>query len=151
MPKRLKVYLDTSVISALFDKRNPDRNKITERFFERASDFEVFISDVALDEIADAQSTRLRENMIGAVRHFAVLPLSDEGVSLGKEYVSNGAVPTDCLRDAYHIAIAVLNDIGHLVSWNFQHIVRWKTRRIVGTVNRSKRLPQIIILTPREL
>ena len=33
MKHKLKVYLDTSVISALFDDRNPERKSLTESFF----------------------------------------------------------------------------------------------------------------------
>ncbi len=29
----MKIYLDTSVISALFDDRNPERKLLTEEFF----------------------------------------------------------------------------------------------------------------------
>jgi predicted nucleic acid-binding protein len=151
MVRKLKVYLDTSVISALFDKRNPDRKRITERFFERASDFEIFISRITVNEIKDARSNVLRGKMMDAIKDVTVLAVTDEVLSLGKVYISNGAVPSDCYEDANHIAVAVLNDICHLLSWNFQHIVRGKTREIVRTVNRLRGLPQIIIFTPREV
>lgn len=35
MKRRPKVYLDTSVLFALFDERNPERKFLTELFFER--------------------------------------------------------------------------------------------------------------------
>jgi len=34
MQNKIKIYLDTSVISALFDERNPERKILTENFFE---------------------------------------------------------------------------------------------------------------------
>ena len=34
MRYKLKLYLDTSVISALFDDRNPERKSLTESFFD---------------------------------------------------------------------------------------------------------------------
>jgi predicted nucleic acid-binding protein len=149
--KKLKVYLDTSVISALFDKRDPVRKRITEGFFDRISDFEIFISRITINEIKDARSNILRRKMMDAINDFEVLAVSNEVISLGQEYISNGALPSHCPDDAYHIAAAVLNDIGHLLSWNFQHIVRTRTRKIVRGVNRSRGLPQLIILTPREV
>lgn len=33
--KKIKIYLDTSVISALFDDRNPERQDLTKIFFEK--------------------------------------------------------------------------------------------------------------------
>jgi predicted nucleic acid-binding protein len=36
---RLKVYLDTSVFSALFDERNPERRSLTESFFKEIENY----------------------------------------------------------------------------------------------------------------
>jgi hypothetical protein len=70
---------------------------------------------------------------------------------LAMEYMNQGAVPKSHMEDAYHIAVAVLNRIDYLLSWNFKHIVRVRTREIVGEVNSSRGLPQINILTPGEM
>jgi len=48
---KLKIYLDTSVISAQFDDRNPDRRMLTEEFWMRIPQYEVYVSDLTLDEI----------------------------------------------------------------------------------------------------
>jgi len=37
MRRKIKIYLDTSVISALFDERNPERKSLTEAFFMEIS------------------------------------------------------------------------------------------------------------------
>ncbi|MCL0057874.1 hypothetical protein M1N05_02255 [Dehalococcoidales bacterium] len=46
------------------------------------------------------------------------------------EYIRHGAVPEGYPEDAYHIAIAVINGVDCLLSWNFKHIVRRRTRDI---------------------
>jgi len=51
MRKEIRVYLDTSVISALFDDRNPERQDLTKRFFDEIESFEVYISEVLLAKI----------------------------------------------------------------------------------------------------
>ena len=43
MKYKLKLYLDTSVISALFDERNPERKSLTESFFDEIETFEIYI------------------------------------------------------------------------------------------------------------
>jgi predicted nucleic acid-binding protein len=48
----MTLYLDTSVISAMFDKRNPERQEITKEFFETRSDDRMIISELTLVEIA---------------------------------------------------------------------------------------------------
>ena len=46
MRRKIRVYLDTSVISALFDERNPERKSVTEAFFAEIGNFETFISEI---------------------------------------------------------------------------------------------------------
>jgi hypothetical protein len=46
MRKKITVYLDTSVLSALFDKRIPEMQFLTRRFFEHVEEFKVFVSVV---------------------------------------------------------------------------------------------------------
>jgi hypothetical protein len=82
----MKVYLDTSVLPALFDARNPERQELTKEFFSRIDEHEVFISEL----------TRV------------------EG-----EYINQGAVSEKYPEDAYHIAVAVVNDLDIVLSWNF--------------------------------
>jgi predicted nucleic acid-binding protein len=85
------------------------------------------------------------------VSRFPVLPMHAKAERLAKEYIRHGAVPESNPEDAYHIAIAVFNSINYLLSWNFKHIVRLKTRGIVKTVNDLNKMPQITILTPGEM
>lgn len=51
MHRKIRVYLDTSVISALFDGRNPERQDLTRKFFEQMEMFDVYISEAVLAEI----------------------------------------------------------------------------------------------------
>ena len=44
-------------------------------------------------------------------------------------------VPESYPEDAHPIAIAVINEMDFLLSWNFKHVVRKKTRDIVKMVN----------------
>ncbi|MBI2934797.1 MAG: hypothetical protein HYY29_04425 [Chloroflexi bacterium] len=82
---------------------------------------------------------------------FSALTLTDEVESLANQYIRQGAVPESYSEDAYHIAVAVVNDIDYLLSWDFRHIVRRKTRDIVRMVNTINNLRQIEIMTPAEL
>ena len=53
MRRKIRVYLDTSVISALFDERNPERKSLTEAFSAEIGNFETFISEITVAEIED--------------------------------------------------------------------------------------------------
>lgn len=129
------IYLDTSVISAMFDNRNPERKSLTEAFWGRVDDFEAYVSEITVAEIERTQDLKLRDNMRNAISQFQALSLTDDVEWLAKEYIDNDAVPGGYPEDAYHIAITVINGMDYLLSWNFKHIVRRKTRDIVRMVN----------------
>jgi len=151
MRRKIKVYLDTSVISALFDEMNPQRQFLTQLFFENIGAFDAYISEVVLAEIDETRDTRLRKKLRKTAISFKLLSMDDESKMLADEYVGHGAIPSDYPEDALHISIATVNGIDYLISWNFEHIVKVKTRRIVNMVNASLGYPDLEIVTPGEL
>jgi predicted nucleic acid-binding protein len=148
---KMRVYLDTSVISSLFDERNPERKSLTEAFMRKMGDFEVYISEITIAEVERTPELELRNKMRRAISELLVVPVTDEVERLASEYIRYGAVPEDYPEDAYHIAVAVINDMDFLLSWNFRHIVRRKTKDIVRMVNTLMGVRQIDIMTPAEL
>ena len=147
----MKIYLDTSVISALFDDRNPERKVLTEEFFSEIRIYDTYISELTIAEIERTPDQTLRDKMKQAVKGFSILEINESVEELTKEYIKYGAVPESYLEDAYHIAVAVLNEMDYLLSWNFRHIVRRRTKDVVRMVNTLRRLKQIEIIAPGEL
>ena len=62
-----------------------------------------------------------------------------------------GIIPKKYVDDAVHIAVAVVHAIDYLVSGNFEHIVKVKTRRMVGVVDAERGYQPIEIIAPPEL
>jgi len=151
MRKKIKVYLDTSVISALFDDRNPERQDLTKRFFDKIESFKVYISEVVLAEIDATKDVQVKGKLRNTAVSFEVLSIDEGTRKLANEYVKHSAIPAEYSEDALHIAISTLNEIDYLLSWNFRHIVKVKTRRIVNMVNLSLDYPDLKIATPAEL
>lgn len=151
MRRKIKIYLDTSVVSALFDGKNPQRQLVTQLFFEKIEIFDVYVSEIVLAEIDGTRSIQLRNRMKKVAISFNLLPIDEESKVLAGEYIKNGAIPSDYLEDAVHLSIATVNAIDYLSSWNFEHIVRIRTRRIVNLVNSSLGYPDLEIVTPPEL
>lgn len=151
MKNKLKVYLDTSVISALFDTRNPERQRLTRGFFDQISRFSVYISVITLAEVEKTPDEELREKMEEILMGHWVLSLTDDVNFLLREYIKHDAVPGKQEEDAVHIAVAVSNGIDYLLSWNFKHMVRDKTRHVVNSVNRANKIKEIEIITPEKI
>ncbi len=146
----IKVYLDTSVISALFDERNAERKNHTEEFWRELRDYEVYVSTLVNEEL-DAASDEIRAEMIDKNRGFKILEITDEVERLAEEYLSKGIFPERYKDDAIHVAVAVANNIDFLISWNFRHLVKVKTRRMVNLINEILGYPHIEIIAPPEL
>ncbi|NOX36657.1 MAG: type II toxin-antitoxin system VapC family toxin [Calditrichaeota bacterium] len=147
----MKIYLDTSVISALFDERNPERKSLTEEFFSEIEIYTTYISELTIAEIDRTPDPLLRRKMKETIRNFTTLEITESTEELATEYVKYGAIPESYFEDAYHIAVSVLNEMDYLLSWNYRHIVRRKTKDIVRMVNSLRNLKQVEIITPGEL
>lgn len=147
----MKIYLDTSVISALFDERNLERKALTEEFSSKIAIYDTYISELTVAEIKRTPDQSLRNKMRQVIKKFSILEVNEAVEKLATEYIKYGAVPESYSEDAYHISVAVLNEMDYLLSWNFRHIVRRKTRDIVRMVNTLKNLKHIEIITPGEL
>jgi predicted nucleic acid-binding protein len=141
----------SSVLSALFDARNPERQELTNEFFSRTDEHEAFVSELTRVEIEETPDEELRDKMRGVIADFHVLPSQEAVEQLPGEYVNQGAVSEEYPEDAYHIAVAVVNDLDTVLSWNFRHIVRRKTKDIVNMVNTMQNQRHVEISTPGKL
>jgi predicted nucleic acid-binding protein len=148
---KLRLYLDTSVVSALGDPRSPDRQDLTEQFFRRITDYECSTSDVMRQEIQRTRDAQRRESMLRELEALRVFAVTEEAQHLADRYVSAGIFSATVRNDALHVAVAVLERQDVLVSWNFKHLVNRKRRAAVAAVNLSLGLPTIEILPPPEV
>lgn len=136
MPKKLRVYLDTSIPNAYFDDKNPFRKEITREFWKKLDDYEIFVSDLVIKEIEDTRNELRKSNLLSLINEFNTLSSSEEEIrSLAQEYVIRGVFPVKKIEDAIHLAIASFYYLDVLVSWNFEHIVKLKTKREVNVIN----------------
>ena len=147
----MTLYPDTSVLSALFDARNPERAEITREFLEVRSSDTLIVSELTLAEIAATPSEALRQAMAGVADRCETVAVVPEADRLASRYIEAGAVSEAFSADSYHIATAVVCNANVVVSWNFRHIVRRRTRDIVNMVNTMHGYAHIEIAAPGEL
>ncbi|MCK4401742.1 PIN domain-containing protein [bacterium] len=150
--KRESLYLDTSVPSAYHDERDKAIQRETIYFFEKKSgDYEVYISEVTMTELHRTKSVSRRKQLLALVEDITILPKTEDAEKLADLYVRKKIIPLKYRLDAVHIAIATLKGIDILVSWNFEHMVKHKTRKMVTEVNILKGCKPIDIISPQEL
>jgi len=137
---KIKLYLDTSIPSSYFDYSKPLRQLITQKWFENdAFIYELFISVITIEEIEKLENLNKKNEIRKLILNHKmnVLEISTEAIDLANEYIKNSAIPESEPEDAYHIAIATINKIETLASWNFKHIVSINPIRKIHEVNKK--------------
>ena len=124
LKRTLKLYLDTSVPSHLFVEDVPDKRKITEALFrhEVRDQYEFYISAIVTKEFLKASAVRQKQ-LFEAVEGINVLEFPREAETLALAYMEAGALPKSSYEDAQHVAVASLNNLDAVVSWNFKDLV----------------------------
>ncbi len=86
-----RVYLDTTVPSAYYDDRAPDRRRLTREFWQsRCLEMDAVISTITLLEIRNTPNENKRQKMEILLQNITVLSFSNEADNLAQEYVRRG-------------------------------------------------------------
>ena len=82
---------------------------------------------------------------------FERVELTEEVAKLADTYVEEKVVGETSLEDCRHIAIATLNKVDVLASWNFKHIVNLDRIKGYNSVNLRFGHQMIEIRSPKDL
>ena len=146
----MRLYLDTSVFSAYYDERTPERMTMTRAFWKELEKYEKLCSELTQEELEQAKP-EVAQKLMALTTGFRIIKIDDQTKSLALTYVQEGVVLRKYLSDALHIAAAVRGDADILASWNFRYLVRRSTRLLVNSVNAKFGLRTIEILAPPEI
>ena len=94
--EKLKLYLDTSILSAYFDYSKPIRQLITQKWFENeAVRFNLFVSVITIEEIEKIYNEEKRNNNKSLILNHGieVLKITEDAKDLAEEYMKQGAIP----------------------------------------------------------
>ncbi|MEO8231210.1 MAG: type II toxin-antitoxin system VapC family toxin [Ignavibacteriota bacterium] len=150
LKNKYRIYIDTSVIGGCFDIEFMEwSNKLFDEF--REGEKIAVISDLTLDELSFAR-LEVRKHIETIPNEYIEYILSNErSEELAKKYIDENAVTKKSFQDALHIAIATLNKVDVLVSWNFKHIVNLERIRKYNSINLKYGLQLLEIRNPREI
>jgi len=131
---RQRIYIDTSVIGGYFDEEFEDASK---RLFARIEnkDFDVYFSEVNETELSLAPIHIQDIKKLIPIDCYKYLDLNKEAKKLAETYVDEKALGQASMNDAYHIAIASVNRLDCLISWNFKHIVNFDKIKLFNSIN----------------
>ena len=150
------VYIETTVISYLVSRPIRDilvaahQQTTNEWWSSRRQEFECFISQIVIDEIQAGDHEAAEERM-KEIGDFAVLEVTIEDERLTEAIIEAGAIPKRAVRDAAHIAVAAVNDIDYLLTWNCRHLANAQIIRRVSVICNTRGYNMPVICTPEEL
>ena len=151
-----KVYIETTVVSYLVARPSHDvtlaaRQQATQQLWtEYADNFEFIISNIVLSEAREGNIIAAQRRL-EVLANLPVLDMSSEAIMLVDKLIDAGTMPQHSRPDAQHIAIATVNSVEYLVSWNYKHIVNETKRNLINEVCRAAGFQPTILCTPMEL
>jgi len=124
----LKIYIETSVVSYFTNRPSRDivtaaRQQVTREWWEEnLNRFDTYISALVLEEARG-----------------------------GAALVKVGPIPESHSEDALHIALAIINGMDFLVTWNFHHINNAKMKKGIAKIAEDNGYECPVICSPEEL
>jgi predicted nucleic acid-binding protein len=150
------VYIESTVISYLNGR--PSRDLITAALQEltrewwdnKRNDFELFVSQSVIREIS-AGAEQDASKRINSIRGLEVLVIDEEAVELAEKIKSGANLPDKATEDALHIALATVNEIDYILTWNCKHIANAVIIPKIESVCSTEGYRCAKICTPQEL
>ena len=145
--KKLKVYLDTSIINFLKAEDSPDYRRDTEYFFETVialNKIDAYVSRVVFEEINNTGDINRRNELFDIFVKYSnikTLVAEDNNIDdieyLVKTYLDEEIIPQKNYADAFHIAYSTVFQMDILLSWNFKHLANINKEQKILIVNKK--------------
>ena len=146
---KLRIYIDTSVVGGYFDE---EFKEDTIKLFERFENYEIIfvVSDLLDLELLNAPQ-RVQELLLTySADHFERIELTAEAALLADTYITEKVVGKTSITDCRHIALATINKVDVLLSWNFKHIVNFDKIKGYNSVNLRLGYVMLEIRSPKD-
>ena len=144
--KKLRVYLDTSIINFLKIDDSPDYRRATELFFETnvaSEKIETYVSRIVFEEVNNTEDVKKRKELLDIFAKYPdirTLVAEENNVEeinfLVKKYLDNGIIPRKNIADAFHVAYSTVFEMDILLSWNFKHLANINKEQRIIIVNK---------------
>ena len=149
----LRIYLETTIFNRYFEEGREYATE-TKRLFDKilAGEIAAFTSVAVLEELEQAPEPK-RSEMLRLIpsHNIIVWEVEQSARHLADVYIEMGIIPVKYRMDGIHIAMAAVNDVDCIISLNFQHINKLKTKAATEIVHRMKGYGSPFICTPGEV
>ena len=148
--KKLRVYIDTSVIAGcLDDEFSLESNQLMEAM--KQEKFILLMSDIIVSELINAPQAVKDILLSIPQRVIEVVKITPEVLQLRDAYINEGVVTSKSINDATHVAAATIARADAIISWNFKHIVRLDKMKGYNQINLLNGYGILTIISPLEV
>jgi predicted nucleic acid-binding protein len=152
--RKLKIYLDTTIISYLDQKEKPERMAETHILWDKIKngEFDVVISDIDIAEINGCNGEKRNKlyEYLSQI-NYTLINSEEKSVEIATKMVDLNVLKRKSFLDCRHIANAIVSGCDVIVSWNFRHIVNHKTMMGVKAVTALEGYTDLLIYAPTVL
>jgi predicted nucleic acid-binding protein len=150
------VYVETTIASYLTARPSRDliiaaRQRITRDWWTTSRERYELYSSEHMDGEASKGDPKTAAERLEALADLPRLKTTDAATVLAERLLDVGAIPVEAAEDALHVAIAVVNSIDYLVTWNMRHIANATMRHKIDDCCRESGYDPTIICTPGDL
>ena len=150
-----RVYVETTIPSYLMARPRPDvlraaHQQATREWWDRRAAFELYASRLVVEECRGGDPEAANERL-GALAGISLLAENASTAALADALVRGIPLPAKAAADAIHIAIAAVNGIAFLLTWNCRHIANVTLRPRIEAICRAAGYEPPLICTPEEL
>jgi len=152
--KKIRLYLDTSVISHLEAPDTPEKMRETLALWEdiKAGKYEIVLSGVVDKELNDCHEPKrqILYDFLAMIDYSKVI-VNDEVRNIADEIIKLDILKPKHYLDCSHIGCAIISQSDYIVSWNFKHLVNIKTVNGVRAITNLFNYKPIDIIPPSML
>lgn len=153
---KAKVYIETTIISYLAARPSRDlivagHQQITHEWWQIARPNFATVSSQLVAREAGAGDTEAAVARLAFLAGLPLLEISEEALTLTQHLLQSKAIPQEFPEDALHVAVAVVNGIEYLLTWNYKHLANAAMRSKIEATCRELGYEAVVICTPEEL
>lgn len=127
-----------------------EMQKVTSRLWQDER-FQFVISQRVIDEIQAGRHPDKVKLRLQAIEKLGILEITEEVAFLAELLLQARALPPDQESDAIHVAVATVNGIPYLITWNLRHLANPNQLIQFDRICRAAGYFPVKILTPRQL
>jgi hypothetical protein len=114
--------------------------------------YEGYTSGYVILELEDAPEPK-RTDMLNLIDKFQIktIEYNENAENLADTYIKYGMIPEKKRLDSLHIAYASISNMDYILSLNFKHINKIKTKQMLEPINLGEGYKGVTICSPMEV